>query len=155
MNSLAVSFILGVFCVSLSTSMKDPTCRGQKMEVAEPDMQVWKDCLKEIAPEINTEDDQAKIEKKIPKEKMACLGKCFMMKEGLVDDKGMPSKDMMMTKINATMPMEVMEEMDSAMGKCVDETGKGVDPNDPTCMTYQPLTQCMMVAFMEICKLKD
>lgn len=51
--------------------MKDPTCRGQKMEVAEPDMQVWKDCLKEIAPEINTEDDQAKIEKKIPKEKMA------------------------------------------------------------------------------------
>jgi hypothetical protein len=41
-----------------------------------------------------------------------------------IDDKGMPSKENMLSKINSTMPEEVMADLDMAMEKCVENHGK-------------------------------
>jgi len=157
-KGLEVLIVLGL-CVSYALSasvkpVKQPKCRGKEMHVNDKDMKGIEDCVKEITPETKTSggDDLGNATKAISKEKMACLGKCILKNEGLIDDKGMPSKNNLMEKLNSTMPEEVLEEMDNAIAKCVDEHGKNVDPMEKTCQSYQPLTQCMTMAFVQVCK---
>lgn len=38
----------------------------------------------------------------------------------------MPSKDNMIKSINSTMPQEAVEDLDAAMGKCIDEQGNKI-----------------------------
>ncbi|OXA57040.1 uncharacterized protein LOC110847103 [Folsomia candida] len=142
--------IIGL-CISLSTQMT-PTCRGMAIHMTPEEMDGLMTCMSEMAPDVTVQEDAAKMGAAVPKNEMACLGKCIMSKEGLLDDKGMPSKDLMMAKINASMPDSVIVEMDTAAAKCVDNHGKIVNPNDATCQSYHELTQCMTIALIELCK---
>ncbi|CAG7830265.1 unnamed protein product [Allacma fusca] len=136
--SLALLYVLGV------GAQEETQCRGHDVNLTTEQRKQITDCLAESG--ISTIW-------KIPAEKLACFGVCILEKKKLMTDDGKLNKPKILDYIDMIMrPEEVKQPLKEGITKCMEDHGDKVRGNDdPTCMTFMEVGQCVHDVFLDIC----
>ncbi|CAL8125264.1 unnamed protein product [Orchesella dallaii] len=128
----------------IATAQDEIACRGVDLNMtAEQKAQVT-DCLAE---------NGIKSVWKIPVEKLSCFGVCILKKKKLLTAAGKLDHDKILNYIMDVMkPDEVKVPLKDGTEKCMKEHGDKVEGNnDPKCMTFMEVGQCVHDVFFDVC----
>jgi len=86
------------------------------------------------------------------KEKMNCVLKCVMAKEGLLNSEGLFDDENFDGFLAREMPPNLLEKGGALFRNCKETTGKLLDPKEEYCKTYDILIKCFLGVIGELCK---
>jgi len=140
-NSALVFLCAGLFSVALA--QEETQCRGKDLKFTDHQKAQIAECLDAVG---------IKTIWKIPAAKLACFGVCILEKKDLMTPEGKINHEKSLKYIDAVMPDEFKKELIDGVDKCIKDHGDKVKKkDDPTCMTFMDVGQCVHDVFLDVC----
>jgi len=137
--------ILGILLLGLCSvyGQEETQCAGEEIKMDEHQKAVIADCLEAAG---------IKSVWKIPADKLACFGVCLLEKKDMMTAEGKINHQKALKYIEELMPEKVRKPLIDGVDKCIKEHGDKVKgKNDPTCVTFMDVGQCVHEVFLDVC----
>ncbi|CAG7725606.1 unnamed protein product [Allacma fusca] len=84
-------------------------------------------------------------------QKMGCILKCVMVKEGFLDAEGRMPKEQFDKFIEKELSPSLKERGLTLFDSCRASHADNLDPSEEFCKSYDPLVKCMLGAMTQLC----
>ncbi|XP_021943504.1 uncharacterized protein LOC110842098 [Folsomia candida] len=139
MKFLNYSIFIFILTAIKDVQSEEKACKTAVSDMLKYQMQSITKCTKELG-----------FKGKEKTEKMNCIMKCVLIASGAIKPDGKVEIESALGFVLEYIPVEFLEKALKGSMKC-QRFMDSLDPNEPTCKSYEPLVKCLTGFIMSLC----
>ncbi|OXA59207.1 uncharacterized protein LOC110844281 [Folsomia candida] len=139
----AIIFVGSAILLSVCHCQEETTCGGEEVKLTALQKFQIQSCLDATGK---------KSVWKIPADKLLCFGVCVLEKKGMLTPTGKIDHAKAIKYIEDAISPKLRKPLVTGIDKCIKEHGQDVKvKNDPGCMSFMAVGQCVHDVYLEVC----